>query len=244
MHTFLFGVSLLISGKTDRKGLREIGAAMSIQEVMALKASVEEKRAPTTSREKVLQRMFSATIGIPLDEIGADDGFFQLGGDSISAIKLVSAASLHGFTFTVTDIFATPVLCDLAARESEADAFTEINESPEEEPIDLPLTNPSLTQSFEGQTPLILIHDGGGTTYVYHCLGPLKKPVYSIHYPNFTSAESWPGGMKALAQHYASLIQNVVPAGHIILGGKYFIASECILLINSSRMVIRRSTFT
>ena len=69
-------------------------------------------------------------------------------------------------------------------------------------------------------TPLILIHDGGGTIYSYHCLGPLGgRPVYGIHNPHYGTDLVWPGGIRQMAAHYLALIKTVVPKGPIILGG-------------------------
>lgn len=36
--------------------------------------------------------------------------------------------------------------------------------------------------------PVFLIHDGGGTTFAYHCLDPLDRSVYGIFNPIFTLA--------------------------------------------------------
>ena len=107
-------IPLTVSGKTDRKRLREIGAAMTVEELAALRAAEATKRAPTTITERVLRRLWSTTLGMVEESIGADDSFFQLGGDSIRAMKLVAAARLEGLLVTVADIFHRPKLCHMA----------------------------------------------------------------------------------------------------------------------------------
>lgn len=91
------------------------------------------------------------------------------------------------------------------------------------------LENPSLID--EGPTradlgkplaPLILIHDGGGTTFSYHCLDPLNRPVYGIHNPHLHQGGWWDGGIPAIASHYIDLLAKVLPnGGDILLGGMH-----------------------
>ncbi|OAQ90549.1 Amt4 [Purpureocillium lilacinum] len=68
--------------------------------------------------------------------------------------------------------------------------------------------------------PLILIHDGGGTTFAYFTIGRLERDVWAIHSPTFTSAQPWEGGMDGMAKHYIELIEKVAGIkGKILLGG-------------------------
>ncbi|GAA1398002.1 hypothetical protein GCM10009639_36020 [Kitasatospora putterlickiae] len=60
-------------------------------------------RAPRTSREELLCELFAQTLGVP--RVGPDDGFFALGGDSITSIQLVSRARRRGLVFTPRDVF-------------------------------------------------------------------------------------------------------------------------------------------
>lgn len=61
-----------------------------------------------------------------------------------------------------------------------------------------------------GTIPLILIHDGGGTTFPYHCLEPLGRPVYGIANPHFRSGAPWPGGLPQMAETYAAMVRRTV----------------------------------
>ena len=86
-------------------------------------------------------------------------------------------------------------------------------------------TNPSLIQEgpkvapWKKVTPLVLIHDGGGTIFSYHCLGRLDRPIYGIANPRYHTGESWEGGIPEMARHYVKLIKSVIPRGKFILGG-------------------------
>ncbi|KAK4159116.1 Alpha/Beta hydrolase protein, partial [Cladorrhinum sp. PSN259] len=81
-------------------------------------------------------------------------------------------------------------------------------------------------------TPLILIHDGGGTIFAYYCLNPLhpRREVYAIANPRYhslppadfpSSLPQWEGGIPQMAAHYLSLIKSLYPTRgtKILLGG-------------------------
>ncbi|KAH8668390.1 Alpha/Beta hydrolase protein [Xylariales sp. PMI_506] len=68
--------------------------------------------------------------------------------------------------------------------------------------------------------PLILTHDGGGTTFSYHCLDPTNRPLYGIHNAHFDEGGWWDGGISEMAAHYVELIRKLLPnGGDILLGG-------------------------
>ncbi len=70
------------------------------------------RRGPRTAREKALCALFGEVLG--QDEIGVDEGFFALGGDSIMAIQLVSGARRAGFELTVREVFEHQTVAALA----------------------------------------------------------------------------------------------------------------------------------
>ncbi|MEU2361292.1 amino acid adenylation domain-containing protein [Streptomyces noursei] len=76
-------------------------------------------RDPRTAREAALCRLFAEVLGLPA--VGADDAFFTLGGDSITAIALVSRVRETGLEIALRDVFAhkTPAALAAALRESE-----------------------------------------------------------------------------------------------------------------------------
>ncbi|MCW0216024.1 MAG: amino acid adenylation domain-containing protein [Pseudonocardia sp.] len=75
-------------------------------------------RAPSTPREELLCRLVAEVLGV--DEVGADDDFFALGGDSLVSIKLVRAARAHGLGFGARDVFTarTPACLASLARDA------------------------------------------------------------------------------------------------------------------------------
>ena len=105
---------MTVSAKTDRKRLREIGSSLSVEQLAAFEATGDEKRAPSTEMERRLQTLWATTLSLDTEKIGGGDSFFRMGGDSISAMKLVGAARLEGVSLTVTDVFRNPRLSDMA----------------------------------------------------------------------------------------------------------------------------------
>jgi pristinamycin I synthase-3/4 len=75
-------------------------------------------RPPRTPQEVTLARLFAEVLG--LDAVGVDDRFFDLGGDSIRSIQLVSRARAEGFLISPRDVFRDQTVEALVARAAEA----------------------------------------------------------------------------------------------------------------------------
>ncbi|MGW4204344.1 amino acid adenylation domain-containing protein [Streptomyces sp. NPDC004726] len=69
-------------------------------------------RAPRTPAEAALCELFAAIL--KLDEVGADDSFFALGGDSIMAMQLAAQARRAGLLCTAQDVFENETPAALA----------------------------------------------------------------------------------------------------------------------------------
>jgi aryl carrier-like protein len=63
--------------------------------------------------ERQLQMLWSQVLGTNT-EVGAHDHFFQIGGDSVVAMRIVAAAREVNLRLTVADIFQYPRLSELA----------------------------------------------------------------------------------------------------------------------------------
>ncbi|WP_394360908.1 amino acid adenylation domain-containing protein, partial [Amycolatopsis sp. SB7-3] len=91
----------LSNGKLDRKAL----PAPDYSELAG-------GRAPETALERTLCALFAEVLDVP--ELGADDDFFALGGDSIVAMRLVGRARAAGLKITPHDVFAGRTVAALA----------------------------------------------------------------------------------------------------------------------------------
>ncbi|KAJ1661083.1 Nonribosomal peptide synthetase [Dispira simplex] len=62
-------------------------------------------KGPTTPIENVIHQAMGETLDIPLDHLDVRDSFFQLGGDSISAIRFSSLCRERGVQLSIAQIF-------------------------------------------------------------------------------------------------------------------------------------------
>ena len=104
------------SGKLDRNRLRSIVATLPKESTAPYRLASNESKstpsAPSTEMEKKLQKLWENVMNAGKPAI--EDSFFRLGGDSVTAMKLVGAARLEGISLTVIDIFRNPKLSDMA----------------------------------------------------------------------------------------------------------------------------------
>lgn len=103
------------SGKLDRKVLRQFAQAIPETDLNIYRLAGRSGRAPSGALEVVLASLWASVLNVPVDSIGADDSFFRLGGDSIGAMRLVTASRKEGVVLAVANIFAQPKLVDMAA---------------------------------------------------------------------------------------------------------------------------------
>ncbi|MGW0636890.1 amino acid adenylation domain-containing protein [Nocardia salmonicida] len=115
-------------GKLDRKALPE----------PVFVTDDTPYRAPETPTELVLAEVFAELLGRA--QVGIDDSFFALGGDSILAIQLVTQAKLRGVHCTPLQVFEHRTVAALAAVVDAAETFEALEELPGGGSGDLPLT--------------------------------------------------------------------------------------------------------
>ncbi|MFF1647619.1 amino acid adenylation domain-containing protein [Streptomyces sp. NPDC058240] len=72
------------------------------------------RREPATEAEAVLLGVFRDVLGT--DDIGPDDNFFDIGGDSIVSLQLVSRVRRQGLGLTPKDVFEGETVAGIAAR--------------------------------------------------------------------------------------------------------------------------------
>ncbi|MFJ8557792.1 amino acid adenylation domain-containing protein [Streptomyces microflavus] len=101
---------LTANGKIDRAALPEPSR------------STGAVAAPATENERLVCAAVAAVLRV--DEVGVDQDFFQLGGDSILAISLLSALREAGLHVTARQIFSNSTVGALAAVASREDVST------------------------------------------------------------------------------------------------------------------------
>jgi amino acid adenylation domain-containing protein len=90
------------NGKVDRKALTALAAELG---------DGEEREAPATESERRVAEAWAKVLGMPAGEIGRGDSFFDRGGTSLSAVKLVIALDRE---VSLGDVTRLPVLADQA----------------------------------------------------------------------------------------------------------------------------------
>lgn len=106
------------SGKIDRRCLREAGQALTadrLREYSSSEGALEHRQDPVTHAEEALQCLWATVLRVSPEDISRSDNFFHLGGDSITAMKLVSLAQREGHSLLVAQVFDNPRLCDMAS---------------------------------------------------------------------------------------------------------------------------------
>lgn len=103
------------AGKTDRRRLRALGTSMWPQ-YRSSRDKKDVSSQPLNETETLLQTVWMSVLNLSADEASVDAGFSSLGGDSISAMQLVSRCRLHNIVFTVSDILQANTIRKLAAR--------------------------------------------------------------------------------------------------------------------------------
>ncbi|MEU5692040.1 amino acid adenylation domain-containing protein [Actinosynnema sp. NPDC020468] len=99
--TALDALPLTANGKLDRRALPAPAVTRPVG------------RAPRDEGERLLAELFAQVLH--RDEVGVDDSFFELGGDSIVAIQLVGRARAAGLALSPRQVFELRTVAELAA---------------------------------------------------------------------------------------------------------------------------------
>ncbi|WP_370631464.1 thioesterase domain-containing protein [Methylosinus sp. Sm6] len=166
--------------------------------------------APRTVTEWILAKEFADILGV--ERIGVDDDFFELGGSSLSGMKLVERLRRTMFsTLPLTALFASPTISSLANWIASADDQA----------------RSSLVRMRRGTTipPLYCIHPGGGSVIRYQPLVDaltVERPVYGVQSRSLLDPTFVDRSIDEMAAHYVASIRRQQSDGPYFLTGWCF----------------------
>ncbi|MGI9317370.1 MAG: amino acid adenylation domain-containing protein, partial [bacterium] len=118
----LESLPVLANGKLDKQALLHLAPNSE-----TTNRTEEAKRQPCNETQQCLQQIWNEVLGI--DNIGIEDNFFSLGGDSILSIRIVSKVLQAGYKVSPNDIFEAPTIERLSLR-VESQGFSNDIEAP------------------------------------------------------------------------------------------------------------------
>ncbi|MDH6279132.1 non-ribosomal peptide synthetase [Prescottella agglutinans] len=204
----LDALPLNVNGKIDRKALP------------APAVEPRQFRAPVTPYEIAVASAFADALGV--DKVGLDDDFFELGGNSLVAVTVVSALrDALGVQVPLQWMFVDPSVASIAARiESGAHAG-----AGEDDSSGLGVVLPVRTAGTS--EPLFCIHPVTGLSWGFAGLaGHVSddRPIYGIQSPALSEDIELPATIEDWAALYVERIRRIQPSGpyHLVgwsLGG-------------------------
>ena len=164
-------------------------------------------RAPGDVVEEVLAGIYARVLGV--ERVGVDDSFFELGGDSLSAMRLVAAVNAGlDADLAVRTLFHAPSVRSLSQQLGRHASEVEVV------PVEVLKEGTGV--------PLFCIHPAAGVSWPYQALGNyLDCPIIGIQRV-LQGEEAEPRSIRDMAKDYADRIQGVYPTGPYNLLGWSF----------------------
>jgi amino acid adenylation domain-containing protein/non-ribosomal peptide synthase protein (TIGR01720 family) len=103
LYTFLDALPLTPNGKVDRRALPPPDKSSAARQYVA----------PRNDKETFFCGLWQELLG--LEKVGADDDFFDLGGDSLLVIRVVTRANKAGMGITTRQVFQHRTVAELSA---------------------------------------------------------------------------------------------------------------------------------
>src|SRR5262249_14016554 len=92
-----------------------VNGKLDVRALPAPEYTAGQYRAPGNPVEEALAAVYAEVLGV--ERVGVDDSFFDLGGDSISAMRLIAAINTNlNAALVVRSVFEAPTVAQLATR--------------------------------------------------------------------------------------------------------------------------------
>ena len=185
--------------------------------------------APANAVEGVLAGIYAQVLG--LERVGVDDSFFDLGGNSLSAMRAISVINRTlDAHLAVRTLFHAPSVRGLSQQLGRDDSALQLV------PIEVLKEGTGV--------PLCCVHEGHGQSYAYRVLGNyLDCPIIGINQiPQ--NGEPEPGSIREMAKNYADRLQAIYQDGPYKLLGWSFggpVAHELAIELRRRGCVVQRA---
>ena len=103
----------ILTPPRSEENLSASHSGLALKSVPAVAVDAPTEVPAAAVYEPKLLSIWSQILEVPIDTIGREDSFFRLGGDSIKAMKLASAAREQEMALRVSDIFQAPVFMEM-----------------------------------------------------------------------------------------------------------------------------------
>ncbi len=164
-------------------------------------------RAPANAVEEIVAGIYAQVLGV--ERVGVDDSFFDLGGDSLLAMRLIAAVNKAlDAHLAVRTLLQAPSVRSLSQQLGRQDGAVELV------PVEVLKEGTGV--------PLCCVHAGLGLSYAYRALGDyLDCPIIGINQIT-RDGQAGPGAVRSMAASYADKLQAVYRAGPYKLLGWSF----------------------
>jgi amino acid adenylation domain-containing protein/non-ribosomal peptide synthase protein (TIGR01720 family) len=191
-------------------------------------ADGDRYRAPANPTEELLAGVFAQVLG--LERVGVEDSFFELGGDSLLAMRMIATVNkTFDSHLAVRTLLLTPSVRGLSQQLGRHDSAVELV------PIEVLREGTGV--------PLCCIHEGFGLSFAYRALGEyLDCPLIGIN----QIPHNGDGGhlsIQEMAKEYADRLQALYPEGPYRLLGWSFggpVAHELAIELRRRGCVVQR----
>jgi amino acid adenylation domain-containing protein len=120
----------LATGKLHRSRLRECAAACTRQQLLEYTVHRALHRDAESHLEEIIQKICAQVLGRPIVEVGLDNSFLDLGGDSLIARQIVTLTRAQGLTISLPDLLQQQSLAAVAKQaKAGPDAMSEPSKS-------------------------------------------------------------------------------------------------------------------
>ena len=200
----LKALPLTANGKLDRRQL------VTSRQTSSVLSSEGETRAFVQPRDEIEFRLLRIWEEIlQVQSISVTDNFFDLGGHSILAVRLMSQIfQQFGQDLPLATLFQRPTIADLAIALRQEKVT-------EDQPIVVAL------QTQGTRPPFFCAHPSGGSVFCYvnlaRYLGP-DQPFYGLQATSLSTSDAVIS-LENLASHYVAALQAIQPRGPYFLGG-------------------------